>query len=198
MQGGGTVHLCKSLFVLAATNQLLCSSLSLWSSLLVLPDLISRLPRVRKHFLFFSSFQGHRPCSSFSFFVFTPGSYQSTWRSFCLFKFLRPSISTQHVFCENFPICRYIYDVLVWVMYLWQDPCPTPPLLDLRNNLLGHIWLNCQTILFYFHSMHQNSIFFLNILSRLFFFLFFDIDILMDRPCEMASHCGCDLCFSSG
>ena len=37
--------------------------------------------------------------------VFTPWVQ---WRSFCLFKFLRFSISTQYVFCENFSICRYI------------------------------------------------------------------------------------------
>ena len=90
MQGGGTVHLCKSLFVLPAANQLLCSSLSLWSSLLVLPDHTSRLPRVRKYFLF-SSFQGHRPCFAFSLslFVFTPwvrSSYMEIFWSVQIFE----------------------------------------------------------------------------------------------------------------
>ena len=76
-------------------------------------------------------------------------------------------------------------------MHLWQDPCPTPPLLDLRNNLLGHI---CSTAKLFFFSIPCTRIpFYSNILSRLFCFLsFFDIDVLMDRPCEMASHCGYD------
>ena len=78
-------------------------------------------------------------------------------------------------------------------MHLWQDPCPTPPLLDLRNNLLGHI---CSTAkLFFFFPFHAPEFHFTQTSCQdyfAFFLSFFDIDVLMDRPCEMASHCGYD------
>lgn len=48
---------------------------------------------------------------------------------------------------------------------------------------------------FPFHTP-EFHFFFLHPIKIVFLSFFFDIDILMDRPCEMASHCGCGICVS--
>ena len=74
--------------------------------------------------------------------------------------------------------------------------------------LLHHYWISETICWVIFGPTTNQTIFFFSIpYTRIPFFLFtsyqdcfsfffFDIDILMDRPCEMASHCGCGICVS--
>ena len=112
----GTDHLCRSLFILAATKQLLCSPLRLWSSHSVVADLllVRGCPRVQEPFLFYSSFPGAQlPSRLFSYFLLLLFSYQVTWRLSCLFKSLRSSSSLQQTYFVNHSMCKCIFDVFV-------------------------------------------------------------------------------------
>ena len=94
--------------------------------------------------------------------VFTPWVQ---WRSFCLFKFLRFSISTQYVFCENFSIFE------VFLMYLWGE----------MNSMFSCPLLSWKVLIFFLQS---KTIDFFSILFRL-YFIYISCDLLFPSFCSL-------------